>query len=64
MPIFEYTCKKCGKVFEKLVLGRNGDEILCPKCGSKKTEQVFSTFATSSAAPRSSGASCGPSGGT
>ena len=64
MPIFEYTCKKCGIVFEKLVLGRNGGEILCPKCGSKKTEQIFSAFATATAGHSTPGVSCGASGGT
>ena len=64
MPIFEYTCGKCGKAFEKLILGKNGGEIVCPGCGSKKTEKMFSAFATASGARSSAGASCGPSGGT
>jgi putative FmdB family regulatory protein len=64
MPIFEYTCKKCGKVFEKLVLGRNGGKIICPKCGSKKTGQIFSSFATASSGHATPSASCGSSGGT
>ena len=64
MPIFEYTCKKCGKVFEKLVLVRNGGDIVCPECGSKKTAQIFSTFATASAGHTTAGVSCGPSSGT
>jgi putative FmdB family regulatory protein len=64
MPIFEYTCRKCGKVFEKLILRKKVGEIGCPGCGSKKTELMFSAFATASAAPSSSRASCGPSGGT
>lgn len=64
MPIFEYTCRKCGKVFEKLILGRSDSEIVCPECGSAKTEQMFSAFATAGAPAKSSGASCGPSGST
>ena len=64
MPIFEYTCLKCGKFFERLILRKNGGEIVCPGCGSKKTEKLFSAFATASATPSSSRASCGPSGGT
>jgi putative FmdB family regulatory protein len=63
MPIFEYTCKKCGRIFEKLVLGRNGGEIVCPKCGSARVEQMFSAFATASASPKSAGVTCGPAGG-
>ena len=64
MPIFEYTCKKCGGVFEKLILGRNGGEIVCPKCGSALTEQMFSAFATASGTAKSAGVGCGPAGGT
>jgi len=65
MPIFEYACGKCGKVFEKLVLGGDRVPAVCPKCGSKRVEQIFSTFATVSGGRKSSAASaCGPSGGT
>jgi putative FmdB family regulatory protein len=41
MPIFEYTCRDCKKTFEELVLGGD-DEIVCPHCGSKKTEKLMS----------------------
>jgi putative FmdB family regulatory protein len=64
MPIFEYACGKCGKVFEKLVLGRDPVPAECPHCGSKRVEQIFSSFATVSAGGKSSAApACGPSGG-
>ena len=49
MPIFEYTCSKCGRTFEKLVLGRNQEAPACPYCGEKKVEQQFSTFASATA---------------
>ncbi|HZT71297.1 MAG TPA: zinc ribbon domain-containing protein [Terriglobia bacterium] len=63
MPIFEYTCQKCKKTFEKLVLGKNQPSPACPHCGWKKTTQQFSTFATSGTSARASSASCAPSGG-
>jgi putative FmdB family regulatory protein len=63
MPIFEYTCSKCGKTFEKLVLSRNQEPPACPQCGAKKVQQQFSTFASTSSSARSSGAACAPSGG-
>ena len=31
MPIYEYTCTKCGKDFEELVFG--DDLPACPHCG-------------------------------
>ena len=32
MPIFEYKCKSCGKVFEVIVFNDN-DLVGCPECG-------------------------------
>lgn len=64
MPIFEYACGKCGRVFEKLVLGKNQVQPVCPECGSTQVDQKFSSFATASAGAKSSAsAACGPSGG-
>ena len=63
MPIFEYTCQKCKKTFEKLVLSKNQPAPVCPNCGSKKTEQQFSTFATSGPSVSTGGGACAPSGG-
>lgn len=38
MPIYKYTCQKCGKKFKRLVkVGNNGDgddKPVCPDCGS------------------------------
>ena len=41
MPIFEYTCRDCGKAFEELVLGQE-EAVVCPHCGSAKTEKLMS----------------------
>lgn len=32
MPLFEYKCERCGHQEELLVLGREGEEVMCPKC--------------------------------
>ena len=56
MPIFEYLCKDCSKVFERLVMSSN-EEIACPSCGSKDLERQFSTFSLSGSP---TGPSCGP----
>ncbi len=42
MPLFEYTCKKCGHEFEELVLGTASPA--CPSCYSQKLEKLLSTF--------------------
>ena len=50
MPIFEYECLKCERVFEQLVLGAGAEEsVACPACQSGKVEKLFSGF---SARPR------------
>ncbi|RKX38658.1 MAG: zinc ribbon domain-containing protein, partial [Verrucomicrobia bacterium] len=46
MPLFEYTCKKCGTSFEALVSSVNA-EVACESCGSKQTEKQLSTFSAS-----------------
>jgi len=56
MPLYEYRCKDCGEVFDKLrPVSKADDEILCPRCQSKKTERQLSTFATGACASTSRG---------
>lgn len=45
MPIYEFKCKSCGKIFE--VLFRSRDEklkVICPQCRSEKATKLFSVF--------------------
>ena len=65
MPIYEYACTPCGKVFEELVVRRSdADEVACPKCKSAEVSRLMSR----PAAARSGGTrggpppSCGPVG--
>ena len=46
MPIYEYICDDCETRYERLVMRRNGERVTCPKCGSKKATQQYSTFST------------------
>ena len=43
MPIYEYTCTKCGKDFEELVFG--DDLPACPHCGAAETRKLMSRCA-------------------
>jgi putative FmdB family regulatory protein len=55
MPIYEYECKDCGEVFERLQsssAGKTGEP--CLKCGGRNTERVLSTFAARAGASRES----------
>ena len=68
MPIFEFVCPECGKVFEELV--RNAgqvSDVVCPDCGSGKVKKKISTIAARSTGGSSgsfdlSSASCSPGG--
>jgi putative FmdB family regulatory protein len=47
MPIFEYSCKGCGKEFEALVLPTTGTPK-CPACDSTDLEKLISSPAIKS----------------
>jgi len=41
MPIYEYTCDKCDKKFEILIMG--SDKPVCPCCGNAKVKRLISS---------------------
>ncbi|MFQ5850773.1 MAG: zinc ribbon domain-containing protein [Candidatus Binatia bacterium] len=46
MPTYEYRCAKCGRRFS-LVLSikeHDSNRAKCPKCGSRKLNQLISSF--------------------
>lgn len=46
MPIYEFSCPKCRKIFSFLSKRINPDHLpTCPKCGNKHLEKQMSTFA-------------------
>jgi len=66
MPIYEFECEECGKVFEELVLGSNASNVKCKNCGSQKVRKLISQVAfkssgkfVSAASSRCSGCSGG-----
>lgn len=65
MPLYEYTCLKCGAEFEKLVLKSSDmEDVSCPACKSREFEEKVSSFASVSTNGTSGGAAhCAPSGG-
>ncbi len=46
MPTYEYRCEKCRKRFSRVeTISQHGKKRpKCPKCGSAKVVQVFSSF--------------------
>ena len=39
MPLFDFTCHKCGHNFEHLVL-KDNEQPNCPKCGGRNAVRV------------------------
>jgi putative FmdB family regulatory protein len=64
MPIHEFKCKKCGKIFEYLCIRSDDKEhAVCPVCGHDKMETQLSTFSSSGAGNATkASSSCSPSG--
>jgi putative FmdB family regulatory protein len=45
MPVYQYKCKSCGKLFEITChLDEREELAVCPDCGGKDVEPVFSAF--------------------
>ena len=69
MPLYEFTCKKCGHHFEELMTLSEVEsgKTKCPACSSKRIERGFSSFATgggdSLGSSGFSGGGCGSGGG-
>jgi putative FmdB family regulatory protein len=60
MPIYEFKCESCGKVFETLI--RNECErasLSCPACNGSNLERLLSSF-SSCGAEASDKSSCPP----
>lgn len=70
MPTYEYGCIDCGERFEVAATIRQKEEGLkpgCPKCGSQKTAQIFTTAGVirgGSGAGSLSPDGCGPGSGS
>jgi len=48
MPIYEFACPKCRRIFSFLSKRVNPDRLpVCPKCGNKKLKKEISRFAMS-----------------
>ena len=70
MPLYEFSCAKCGEQFEELVMSSKPEaiaKVVCPECGSPKVKKKVSTFASGasggSTSAAASAASCAPSAG-
>jgi putative FmdB family regulatory protein len=64
MPIYEYQCSECSRIFEKIVWNSNDEKVFCPFCKGDKVIRQLSAFSLSGGQLGKGGAlssSCGPS---
>ena len=62
MPLYEFTCERCGKSFEELkALSERDDPAVCPDCGAEATRQMSAFAMVGGSAGHAS--SCAPSSG-
>jgi putative FmdB family regulatory protein len=59
MPIFEYKCRDCGTLFEKIVLS-SSDRVVCRSCESQRVDQQLSVFAVSGPSTKAFASEPGP----
>lgn len=62
MPIYEYSCGRCGKITEFLIgVGQEDPKILCAGCGSAEMTKVMSApnLPTAASSPVPGGTCCG-----
>jgi putative FmdB family regulatory protein len=67
MPIYEYACSPCGKVFEELILRpADEDDLACPACKSAEVTRRMSRPASARTGGPAGGGGlppgCGPIG--
>ncbi len=43
MPIYEYSCKDCGRVFEEWQSGFDELQVPCPECGGESKRLISNT---------------------
>ncbi|MBD3170740.1 MAG: zinc ribbon domain-containing protein [candidate division Zixibacteria bacterium] len=62
MPIYEFKCTNCGKVFDELRgLSKRDEEAICPDCKAK-AERMVSSFAAGNSSGASASSNCGTGG--
>lgn len=64
MPIYEYDCPGCGRLFDKRLPMTEADQAVCPHCGSTHPKRRLSRVAIKGTAKMSGGMALPASGGT
>jgi putative FmdB family regulatory protein len=43
MPIFDYSCEKCGHYWENIEVWESHKPAVCPKCQTKEIKKIFTS---------------------
>ncbi len=64
MPLYEYECNSCGKVFEQLTAISGKESVHCSACGSDDVKKLLSAGVVKGSTPPglASAGGCGNSG--
>lgn len=47
MPLYDFECRSCGKVFETLLkMTESTEDLCCPACGMKNPSKLISRIRT------------------
>lgn len=47
MPVYEYECQRCGRLFDaRRRIDESETGVACPTCGTQEAKRVFSRFAS------------------
>ncbi|MGI6368536.1 MAG: FmdB family zinc ribbon protein [Anaerolineae bacterium] len=64
MPIYEFKCRSCGKVFDLYVRSLfSRVEPVCPVCGGRTADKVVSNLGFGARSGAGGGQQCAPTGG-
>jgi putative FmdB family regulatory protein len=64
MPLYEYECRECGQIFEKMVRFHEIEQPAeCPECKSHDTRKRITTFASTGGSQSTASSGCGGGGG-
>ena len=46
MPLYEYTCRKCGETFSEVLTIKEHEtkKVRCPKCQSEEVQKIIEPF--------------------
>jgi putative FmdB family regulatory protein len=59
MPLYEFSCKNCGRQFESLVTAGREKDVVCVECGSADVRKMISCFGIGGGSSRIKASSSG-----